>query len=104
MSGSTRQNAQPKVIHTKLPRTRHSIANSLPLLGLGLSGLLDWLQRREILHQEPVSENVTTADLAQKGAFSRIIQKPDVVPGRIVIAAQQEAQNVMLKIGVTAVL
>src|SRR3954463_8419781 len=35
---------------------------SLPLLGLGL---LDWLQRREILHQEPVGEDVTTADLAQ---------------------------------------
>jgi hypothetical protein len=46
---------------------------ALPLLGLGLSGLsglsglpglLNRLQRREIFHQEPVSEDVTTADLA----------------------------------------
>ena len=29
-----------------------------------LAHLLDRLQRREILHQEPVSEDVTTADLA----------------------------------------
>jgi len=31
VSGSTPQNAQPKVIHTKLPRTRHPIANSAGL-------------------------------------------------------------------------
>ena len=59
---------------------------ALPLLGLGLPGLLDRLQRREILHQKPVGEDVTTADLAQKDAFGCIIQKPNVVPRRIVIA------------------
>jgi hypothetical protein len=37
---------------------------ALPLFGLGLPDLLDWLQCREILHQEPVSEDVTTADFA----------------------------------------
>jgi hypothetical protein len=46
---------------------------SLPLLGLGLPDLINRLQRREILHQDPVSEDVTTTDLAQKDAFGRII-------------------------------
>ena len=42
---------------------------SLWLLGLGLPCLLGRLQRREILHQEPVSEDVTTTDLAQHMQF-----------------------------------
>jgi len=37
---------------------------ALPLLGLGLPDLLNRLQRREILHQKPVSEDVPTTDLA----------------------------------------
>jgi hypothetical protein len=56
------------------------------LCGLGLPRLIGWLQRREILHQEPVSEDIPAAHLAQKNPLDRIIQKLDVVPGRIVIA------------------
>ena len=51
-----------------------------------------------------MSEDVTTANLAQKDALGRIIQKANVVPRHIIVAPQQKAQNVMLKIGETTVL
>jgi hypothetical protein len=50
-----------------------------------------------------VSEDVTTADFAQKDAFSRIIQKSDIVLGCIIVAPQQVAQHVVLKVGRTAI-
>jgi hypothetical protein len=61
--------AQPTIFRNII----YDRANLLPLLGLAL---LNRLQRREILHQEPVSEDVTTTDLAQKDALGRIVVAP----------------------------
>jgi hypothetical protein len=51
-----------------------------------------------------MSEDVLTTDLVQEDTFGCIIQKSYVVPERIVIALQQNAQNVMFKTGGTAIL
>jgi hypothetical protein len=93
----SRQNASNIPIHEMAPYgwidgclrricNRGCRPGALPLLGLGSPSLIRWLQRREILHQEPVSEDVTAADLAQEDAPGRIIQKPDVVPRCIIVA------------------
>jgi hypothetical protein len=58
---------------------------SLPLLGLGLPGLLNRLQRREILHQKPVGKNVTT-DFAQKDALGRVSRKPKLTAHQVEMA------------------
>jgi hypothetical protein len=59
---------------------------ALPLLGLGPLGLLNRLQRREILHQEPVSEDVTTTDFAQKDALGRVSRKPKLTAHQVEMA------------------
>jgi hypothetical protein len=93
VSGRTRQISPP---HETAPYGRidgylRRICNrdcrpeSLPLLGLGLSGLLNRLQRREILHQEPVGKNVTT-DFAQKDALGRVSRKPKLTAHQVEMA------------------
>jgi DNA invertase Pin-like site-specific DNA recombinase len=47
--------------------------------------LLDGLQRRKILHQEPVGKNVTT-DFAQKDALGRVSRKPKLTAHQVEMA------------------
>src|SRR6266508_2423740 len=85
-----------------LPKTKRTAASMLLFdrrsLGRALRRLRrrDWLgrrirQRREVLQQHAVDEDVAAADLAQEYPAGGIIQERRVVPGHCVLPPEDDA-------------
>ena len=52
-------------------------------------------QRREVVLEQPVDEDVAAADFAQEDAFSGVVKEADQVPGQVTFAVEYVAQSKM---------
>jgi hypothetical protein len=74
------------------------MASSSCRFGLrSLGWLLLRIQRREVLHQETVDEDVAATDATEKDALDAVVKEASVVPRGQAIVIQHNAKCKMLK-------